>query len=859
MYTKLKDVLTGKEDNFMLPFYWQHGDHYETIPEEVERIYKSGCRAFCVESRPHKDFAGETWWRDMDLILSEAEKRNMKVWILDDDHFPTGHAAGHIAKYYPDKRRWDIAERHVDVMGPLNNATMLTNETETTKLLSVYAYKRTGENENCDAEERIELTNNAKGKFVEFSVPEGCWRIFFIYKTRNFTEKKDYIDMLTKDSVRVLIDAVYEPHYEHYKKYFGNTIAGFFSDEPQFGNSWFAGHYSDPGMYERRLGLGGMAYPWNEEVIPEMSRTLGFDAVPYLAGIWFDIGKLTPTIRHAYMDAVTRLYRDHFTRQLGKWCTEHGVEYIGHVIEDMNTHSRTGCGTGHYFRALDGQHMSGMDIVLHQLMPGMSDYIHSASTHGNNANPEFFDFTLAKLCSSLAHIGMDMKGRAMCEVFGAYGWAETGSDMKWLLDHLLVRGVNHFVPHAFSPEFPDPDSPPHFGAAGQDPQYDSFSTLMTYGNKVTHLLYGAEPVMDAAIIYDAEADWMNKPEKMMHTQVPAKVLFENNIDFDILPIDCFTEGNDSRVYKAEAENGMLKLGTNKYKVLIIPEAQVWPEKFMKSLYAFEKAGVKILYMGIDCNKENLCSKVKALFTPDITVEGQRAMLRTCHRIDGGNDIYMFVNESTADKVQCEVSLNTLRCPEGACLDLLNNNIYKVTAENNKICLELMPNQSCLMIFGEGNGEGLAEKKNFTKAKKAKLSFDIAVADSTDLTVFKAYEKDVKSDELFSITSIDRMPEFSGAVRYSCKFDSANLPKSGNTGIDLGEVGITCRLSVNGNDLGMRLTKPYSYDLTGKLKEGENELIIEVYNTLAHRIKDKYSSFMALPATGLTGDIWWTEA
>ena len=102
MYNKVNDVLNNKEKNFMLPFYWQHGDHYETIPLEVERIYNSGCRAFCVESRPHKDFAGDLWWRDMDLILSEAKKRGMEVWVLDDDHFPTGHAVGHIAKYYPE-------------------------------------------------------------------------------------------------------------------------------------------------------------------------------------------------------------------------------------------------------------------------------------------------------------------------------------------------------------------------------------------------------------------------------------------------------------------------------------------------------------------------------------------------------------------------------------------------------------------------------------------------------------------------------------------------------------------------------------------------------------------------------------
>ena len=98
MDKRLSDVLSQKENNYLLPFYWQHGDHYNLIPQQIRRIYDSGCRAFCVESRPHPDFVGDTWWRDMELILKEAKELGMQVWLLDDDKFPTGHAAGMIAK-----------------------------------------------------------------------------------------------------------------------------------------------------------------------------------------------------------------------------------------------------------------------------------------------------------------------------------------------------------------------------------------------------------------------------------------------------------------------------------------------------------------------------------------------------------------------------------------------------------------------------------------------------------------------------------------------------------------------------------------------------------------------------------------
>ena len=70
------------------------GEDNETIREELVKIEECGIREICLESRPHPDFAGPKWWEDMDVILSEARQRNMKVWILDDCHFPTGYANG---------------------------------------------------------------------------------------------------------------------------------------------------------------------------------------------------------------------------------------------------------------------------------------------------------------------------------------------------------------------------------------------------------------------------------------------------------------------------------------------------------------------------------------------------------------------------------------------------------------------------------------------------------------------------------------------------------------------------------------------------------------------------------------------
>ena len=92
MKTKLQNALSGKHNNHILPFFWQHGEDEATLREMMAAIHGANCRAVCVESRPHPDFCGSKWWQDMDVILDEARKRDMKVWILDDSHFPTGFA-----------------------------------------------------------------------------------------------------------------------------------------------------------------------------------------------------------------------------------------------------------------------------------------------------------------------------------------------------------------------------------------------------------------------------------------------------------------------------------------------------------------------------------------------------------------------------------------------------------------------------------------------------------------------------------------------------------------------------------------------------------------------------------------------
>ena len=86
-------------DNHIFPFLWMRGEEESILRRELAKIRECGIKAVCLEARPHDDFCGPLWWRDMDIVLDEAQKYGMNVWILDDRHFPTGYANGGIEKH----------------------------------------------------------------------------------------------------------------------------------------------------------------------------------------------------------------------------------------------------------------------------------------------------------------------------------------------------------------------------------------------------------------------------------------------------------------------------------------------------------------------------------------------------------------------------------------------------------------------------------------------------------------------------------------------------------------------------------------------------------------------------------------
>ena len=825
-----------ERESRLAPFFWLHGESEDVLKEEIEAIYNSGIRAVCLESRTHEEFGEDKWFSDVRFILNECKKRDMFVWILDDKHFPSGYAAGALEKENLDMRAWGITEVHVDIPGGMDDIALLTerhigNEEE---LLAVIACRHIEGSELLTGE-AIDLTDDVEDGMVHFSLPEGMWRVFFIKKTRagiNLGALK-YIDMLRPESVQIFIDKVYEKHYAALKDEFGKTFLGFFSDEPAF-------HNGAEAMV--KTGTLFSHHPYGNSVMDYLKKAYGDETRKRLPGLWaaFDDGR-EAEIRYAYMDFITKEYRNNFCNRIADWCHAHGVKYIGHVIEDNRIDATTGNGCGHYFRALDKQDMSGIDVVLDQIIPGVKSCNNAGPVSYKHMNYNFFKYMLAKLGSSMAHLDERKKGEAMCEIFGAFGWVEGTRTMKWLSDHMLVRGINYYVPHAFSAREKDKDCPPVFYYRGQNPQYKYFSKIAGYLERGSSILKGGRHVADCALLYDAEFIWMT--EDRLPLENVAKEIYTNQIDFDIIPSDYLD--------KAGVKDGRIEINGESFNSLLVPYGKVINSETEDKLITLKNKGARVVF--VDKCPENakesyeivplssLADFLKESGT-DVSVDIECEDIHILHYVRDKKDIYMVTNEGI-DKTQTFTLKTSKPIDKCALYDAMEDRLFDAEMSDDGVKLTIPPYGSVFVIT---DTEGEEKAYQTGKEEELSLNYKISLAEINSEN-FEFYKE---TDKLFNITGRGEKTHFSGHILYDTVFNA----KKGKYILDLGYVGEIAEVTLNGKNLGARVIPPYSFDISEALKEGENHLLIKVTNSNVFKERDMISSFMRIEPSGLLGPV-----
>jgi hypothetical protein len=481
-----------------------------------------------------------------------------------------------------------------------------------------------------------------------------------------------------------------------------------------------------------------------------------------------------------------------------------------------------------------------------------------ANILGSITDGEFFHAVLAKLGSSLAHIDPKKRGRCVCEAFGAYGWTEGTRLMKYIADHLLVRGVTHFVPHAFSAkDFPDPDCPPHFYADGEDPLFPAFGQLMSYINRVSHLMSGGVHKASVALLYHAEAEWSGGDYMLM--QKPARILAENHLDFDILPADVFRHMDQFRT----SFDGKLSVNGETYDALVLPASQYQTDETIAFLNLAAANGYPVLcvseaprgVVGAEVvDLEGLAAAIIGKGIWDVRMDKRASYVQFYHMHSEEMDLYLFSNESASETFAGEILVSARG--HAALYHGMQNKLYRVSTvaqdEGTAVWLELRPTESVVLVVAK---EALPAEELPSRPQRAVIlqnTWTVSFASAKDYPAFSGHEQ-MEALENISL----RHPEFSGMIRYETTFSGVQ----GRALLRLEDAYETASVWCNGQFAGTAICPPYEFDVTELLYDGENHLRIEVATTLFNHVmavtggQDMFSRIpVVIPPSGLIGSV-----
>jgi hypothetical protein len=102
--------------------------------------------------------------------------------------------------------------------------------------------------------------------------------------------------------------------------------------------------------------------------------------------------------------------------------------------------------------------------------------------------------------------------------------------------------------------------------------------------------------------------------------------------------------------------------------------------------------------------------------------------------------------------------------------------------------------------------------------------------------------------------IDGLTSYSGGAWYRRNITLSADEAAGEVILDLGKVVASAEVRVNGQPAGIRVAGPWRFDLTGRIKPGQNRLEVLVYNTLANHYTTIPTRYRGSTTSGLLGPV-----
>jgi hypothetical protein len=707
------------------------------------------------------------------------------VWQQDDLNYPSGFAAGRVVAAHPELGRTNLVEAaKIDLTGPKNGFSLdiqsLLKDREF--LVAVSAFSENGE--------PVDLTDRVVQGKLTWDVPAGKWRLFV---TKSVPSEPLWtagpgpmpmVDFMNPKAVDAFIQTIYQATYDQLGSEFGRTFKGFFSDEA-------------PVMFTQ----------YTPDFLERFEKAKGYSLRPYLPCLLNDLSKIDRKVRVDYRDFIREQNTTVFYGRSRKWCNEHGIQLIGHVIED---HQQD-------MRRLECLDFPGMDEVSDQWYQPSQDVY----------------WRIARMVSSVAHYGGSRNDIALIEHFAATGWQTGLTEMKRMMDWSTVMGLNQIVPCGLATQDPpDWEVTPEFWLHGKNPQWPYFPAYQAAANRMTMLMRGGRHVAPAIMLDDTESRWPSQPltSKIDHSNddlwKSCRAVNLAHVDFDLIPYYVFSDAARTCFDKAT-----IRIGKEDYKAVILTGVDSIPAAVAERLREFYDAGGIVVALNhVPTNSVNgqeddrvraavdaiwgktasgrgksavvkdddLTICLTSLNVPDVVVDPALKSLLYYHRRLHGKDLYFFVN-TAQEPIDTTVELHGVG-PAASRWDPSNGEISDLPCISPQAGVTTFP-----LTLGEYESVFVVveqSKNPATAAPSPKLVRQIEV--KNPWTVKNEVDE---NHRLFS--TVAKLPD--------------DWPVHSPASLELHGATEILSVTLNGKPVGMRFCAPYRFDISELLVPGDNRL------------------------------------
>ncbi|NLA77152.1 MAG: hypothetical protein GX851_04900, partial [Clostridiales bacterium] len=362
-----------------------------------------------------------------------------------------------------------------------------------------------------------------------------------IYTVR-VNEAENSVNPMNSECGKMLTDIYFREFERRCPGMCGKSLNYFFQDELMFG--------------------ADCKYMWDQKLPLKFSAEKGYDLIPLLPALFYDLGDVTPKIRLDYADVKTSLIEDGYFKPIYEFHAQHNMIY--------------GCDQSGRGKQPDE----------------FSDYFRTVrwfTAPGNDTPGRSADMIKVKVNSSIAHLYE--RPRVWLEGYHSSGWgttlesitAPTSDNFIFGANLLNLHGLYYSTNGGFF-EWAPPDF--HF----RMPYWDDEKAWLKKYERLACLLTTGTHCCDAAIFYPVPAASIGSDgeDACSLSFLTAETLFNAGIDFDFTDTDS--------LLRADISSDGLSVSGETYKVLVFADVKAIKYKCVQALERFAKAGGKIIFI-----------------------------------------------------------------------------------------------------------------------------------------------------------------------------------------------------------------------------------------------------------------------